>query len=221
MLKRKQKPLFPTKILSNNEIAPGIFTLEAEKKFDFTPGQVVAVALNHDEEPRLYSIASGHQKKHIRLLFDINPGGLLTPRLSQLLPGEEILMSEPFGRFLGSPEPAWWIATGTGIAPFVSMAESGLFNNKTLLHGARKPSDFWFSDLFAEQMGEHYLRFATREGGPGVMDGRLSHWLNIQTNLPTNIKYYLCGNANMVIEVRDILVNKGVPFENVIAEIYF
>ncbi|WP_462318478.1 FAD-binding oxidoreductase [Marinilabilia sp.] len=221
MLKRKQKPLFPTKVVDNKEIAPGIFTLETEKKFDFIPGQVVAVALSAREEPRLYSIASGKQNEHIRLLFDINPDGLLTPRLSKLNPGGEILMSEPFGRFLGSEEPAWWIATGTGIAPFISMAESGFSNNKTLLHGARKPSDFWFSDLFVQNLKTNYHRFATRESGPGIMDGRLSHWLNMQTNLPNNIKYYLCGNANMVIEVRDILVSKGIPFENVIAEIYF
>ncbi|PWD98975.1 ferredoxin--NADP reductase [Marinilabilia rubra] len=221
MLKRKQKPLFPVKVIANTEIAPRIYTLETEKKFEFIPGQVVAVALSPKEEPRLYSIASGNQSNHIRLLFDINPEGLLTPRLSQLQKGDEILMSEPFGRFLGSEEPAWWIATGTGIAPFISMAESGLCKNKTLLHGARKLSDFWFADLFAENLNADYHRFSTRENGPGITEGRLSHWLNMQSDLPNNIKYYLCGNANMVIEVRDILVNKGVPFENVIAEIYF
>lgn len=221
MPKRKQKELYPVRVLRKKEIAPGVFTLETEKQFDFIPGQVVAIAMDKEEEPRLYSIASGNNASHIRILFDINPEGLLTPRLTTLKPGDHILMSEPFGRFLGTEEPAWWIATGTGIAPFISMAESGLGKNKTLLHGARTSAEFWFSEYFSESMPENYLRFASRETVPEIQTGRLSHWLNTQSNLPTNIKYYLCGSANMVVEVRDILVSKGIPFENVVAEIYF
>jgi ferredoxin--NADP+ reductase len=40
-------------------------------------------------------------------------------------------------------------------------------------------------------------------------------------NLPTDENYYLCGSSEMVVETRDILVDKGVPFGNIIAEIYF
>ncbi|WP_016776588.1 ferredoxin--NADP reductase [Anaerophaga thermohalophila] len=221
MVKRKQKELFPVKVTGKREIAPGVFTLQTERRFDFTPGQVVAVALNRSEEPRLYSIASGVESDHIRLLFDINPDGLLTPRMAKLACGDQLLMSEPFGRFLGSDDPAWWIATGTGIAPFMSMAESGIHFNKKLIHGARTSGEFWFSGLFLNKMGENYLRFATRENAPGINSGRLTVWLARQENLPKDIKYYLCGNANMVVEVRDILLSKGVAYDNVVSEIYF
>ncbi|MGQ1891556.1 ferredoxin--NADP reductase [Thermophagus sp. OGC60D27] len=221
MIKRKQKELFPVKVVSNSEIALGFFSLETERKFDFVPGQVVAVALNNHEEPRLYSIASGNGKEYLRLLFDVNPEGLLTPRMARLSKGDELFMSEPFGRFLGSSDPAWWIATGTGIAPFISMAESGMAINKKLIHGAKTPGEFLFADMFIRKMGDNYLRFATRESGPGIYRGRLTHWLKEATNLPKEIKYFLCGNANMVVEVRDILVRKGVEIDHVIAEIYF
>lgn len=221
MPQRKQKELFPTKIIKKEEIAPGIFTILTEKKFDFIPGQVVAVALSPAEEPRLYSIASGNKASHIRILFDINPAGLLTPRMADLTPGDLVLMSKPFGRFLGTDEPAWWIATGTGVAPFISMAESGLGKNKKLIHGARTPNEFWFSEFFSTVLNDNYVRFATRETGPEIQSGRLTQWLKSQNNLPNNIKYYLCGNANMVVDVRDILVSKGIPYDNIIAEIYF
>ena len=221
MPQRKQKELYPVRIVENKEIAPGIFTILTEKKFDFIPGQVVAIALSKNEEPRLYSIASGNNAEYIRILFDVNPKGLLTPRLSTRKPGDELLMSAPFGRFLGTQDPAWWIATGTGVAPFISMTESGLGTNKYLIHGARKSEEFWFSTYFREQLGDNYSRFATQSTAPGIHAGRLTNWLNTQNNLPNNIKYYLCGNANMVVEVRDILVSKGVPYENVVAEIYF
>ena len=42
-----------------------------------------------------------------------------------------------------------------------------------------------------------------------------------ENELPKQIKYYLCGNPEMVVEVRDIILGKGVDFENIIAEIYF
>uniref|UniRef100_UPI0025BDC802 FAD-binding oxidoreductase n=1 Tax=Marinilabilia sp. TaxID=2021252 RepID=UPI0025BDC802 len=210
MPQRKQKELFPTKVLNKEEIAPNIFTILTEKKFDFIPGQVVAVALSPTEEPRLYSIASGNNACHIRVLFDINPDGLLTPQLATLTPGDLVLMSKPFGRFRGTEDPAWWIATGTGVAPFISMAESGLGKNKKLIHGARTPNEFWFAEYFSTVLKDNYVRFATRETGPGIQTGRLTQWLNTQNNLPDNIKYYLCGRANMVVDVRDILVSKGI-----------
>lgn len=203
------------------EIAAGIFTLETERKHDFIPGQVVAVSLSDNEEPRLYSIASGNNKDYTRILFDINPEGALTPRLAGLNPGEELLMSKPFGRFRGTEKPACWIATGTGIAPFISMTESGLHENKTLIHGARVREEFWFSDLFTSKMNDKYRRFATRDSGPGINTGRLTHWLDKQPGLQNDIKYYLCGSANMVVDVRDILVGKGISFENIVSEIYF
>jgi ferredoxin--NADP+ reductase len=36
-----------------------------------------------------------------------------------------------------------------------------------------------------------------------------------------DVKYYLCGKALMVVEVRDLLIEKGVDYANIIAEIYF
>ncbi len=31
----------------------------------------------------------------------------------------------------------------------------------------------------------------------------------------------LCGNAEMVVEVRDLLISRGIPFGQIRAEIYF
>jgi ferredoxin-NADP reductase len=103
------------------------------------------------------------------------------------------------------------------------MTESGLHFNKKLIHGARTSGEFWFSGLFFNKMEENYLRFATRENAPvpGIYNGRITAWLNHQKNLPKNIKYYLCGNAIMVVEVRDILLSKGIAYDNIVSEIYF
>lgn len=218
---RRRKEVLPAKVLSNHEMTPGVFVLEVEKNRDFIPGQVIAAAMSPNDDLRLYSIASGRDQSALRILFDVNPEGQLTPPMSRLQAGDTLYVSAPFGRFTKTPEGAWWIATGTGIAPFISMAESGEFVNRTLLHGARFLNQFYFAELFKEKMGDNYLRFCTAESSEEVVSGRLTTFINESDNILPERKYYLCGNANMVVEVRDLLLNRGVPFEHIIAEIYF
>jgi len=219
---RKRKKLFSHKVLSVEEIVPGYFTLSFNKKFDFIPGQVVAIAIHSDDDPRLYSIASGNNRLFMRVLFDVNPSGFLTPQLKALKKGDDILVSKPFGKFISSGENAWWIATGTGIAPFISMVESGIELPLKLLHGSRTLNQFLFQDLFQDNLKERYLRFCTNEEGKSdVITGRLTHWMKSEKELPKEIKYYLCGSPDMVVDVRDIILSKNVDFENIMAEIYF
>lgn len=220
-LARRRKEVFPVKIISNIEITPQVYVLEMEKKFDFKAGQVVAAAMHPDHNLRLYSIASGTQEPTLKILFDINPEGELTPNMAKMKPNDILYVSAPFGRFTNSPKGSWWIATGTGIAPFVAMAQSNEAEEITLLQGARQLNQFYFSDLFKEKMGDRYLRFCTTESHPDVLSGRLTTFLKENNDLIPTRKYYLCGNSNMVVEVRDLLLSKGVPFEQIIAEIYF
>jgi len=39
--------------------------------------------------------------------------------------------------------------------------------------------------------------------------------------LPTDRPYYLCGSEVMVVEVRDLLIARGIPFTRIFSEIYF
>lgn len=218
---RKKKDLHPVKIVSNKEIEKGIFIVDIERSWNFIPGQVIAVAMSPDDEPRLYSIASGINSPYFSILFDVKPDGVLTPSLSKTKPGDLIYISEPFGKFIDLGEPGYWIATGTGIAPFISMMESGLSSNKTLLHGARELRQFYLAEKFIASMGSRYLRFCTAETANDVISGRLTNYLKNSDTLLPDRKYYLCGNPEMVVGVRDVLINKGIPFDNILAEIYF
>jgi ferredoxin--NADP+ reductase len=42
-----------------------------------------------------------------------------------------------------------------------------------------------------------------------------------QDQLPQELHYYICGQATMAVETRDLLIEKGIPFGNIITEIYF
>lgn len=213
--------LIQVKILENNEIAPSVFVLGFERNIDFVAGQYIAVAINPADNPRLYSIASGTNDLSISILYSVNPDGELTPKLSLLKPGEQLYCSGPMGSFHATPGPSVWIAAGTGIAPFVSMWRSGMKDDIILIQGGRFLSSFYFRDEFTGTLGDSYIRCCTRENGEGIFQGRVTEWLTQQATLPVDRKYYLCGSAEMVVDTRDILIAKGIPFENIIAEIYF
>lgn len=216
----KHKLMKLVEITANKEIATNAYLIEFKKIFDFQPGQVVSLTINgHD--PRMYSIASGNDEYTLKILYDIKPDGELTPLLKHLKAGDFIKVSGPIGNFSTDDQPAYWIANGTGIAPFYSMFRSGLGKDKTLIHGGRTRNSFYFQDEFSGYFHEKYIRCASKDEGAGLFSGRLTTYLKEQNHLPANQKYYLCGSPEMVVEVRDILISKHIPFGNIIAEIYF
>jgi ferredoxin/flavodoxin---NADP+ reductase len=212
---------FPIQVLENSLIAPNTWLLSFPRFFDFIPGQVMGISLRSNDEPRLYSIASGNKQEEIWILYTRKPDGLLTPPLSVAQPGDTILITEPFGNFICKEDKAIWIATGTGIAPFASMIFSGQYHNKTLIHGNRGIEGIYFADVFKEKLGNNYHPCCSRMVFDGCFDGRVSAFIEKQENLDTNIPYYLCGVAEMVVDVRDLLISRGVPYNKIMAEIFF
>lgn len=219
--KNQQFELEEVTITGNEEISPGVHLISWMRICDFSPGQVVKIAADPMIAPRIYSICSGNDEPEIRVLFNVKEDGLLTPWLAGVIPGVKILVSKPYGSFKDDKKPAWWIATGTGIAPFYSMFRSGIAENKTLIHGVRKLDQFYFEDELEWAMGDRYVRCCSQEQSCNVFPGRVNKYLEEIKELPTDINYYLCGKAIMVVEVRDLLISRGIPYENILAEIYF
>lgn len=221
ILNPQEIQLIKTPVSKLEEIAPGVFIISFTRYFQFIPGQVVAINNGVEQSPRLYSITSGYTEPEVRVIFNLKEDGYLTPRLSQCIAGDKILVSKPFGNFTCQEEDAWWIAAGTGIAPFASMIFSGKAKKNVLIHGGRTMHSFYFQKEIAKRMGNRYIRCCSSECGNGVYEGRLSQYLLEYSSLPTDKKYYICGISEMVVETRDILISKGIPFEKIIEEIYF
>lgn len=207
-------------ITSNEEISPDVHLISVKRDFDFVAGQVVKLALDFESPPRIYSLCSGNKDTQASVLFNVKSDGNLTPRMAALRPGEKILISPPYGSFSGDTAPAWLIASGTGIAPYYSMLQSGLAQNKKLIHGVRNLNQFYFQDELENLLKDDYIRCCSRESAPGIFSGRITSYLETMESLP-DVKYYLCGNALMVVEARDILISRGISFSNIISEIYF
>ena len=217
----EKRKLNKKRINSIEQIAKDVFVLSFTRDFEFSAGQVVALNLTPEGQPRLYSIASGEKDSNIEILFDEKPGGKLTPFLSLLKPGDSIFVSAPFGNFCCNDEQAWFIASGTGIAPFVSMIRSGKGVGKTLIHGSRMDENFYFSALMEKKLGKKYIRCNSQQPDTAHFKGRLTQSLREQPFLHTDFKYYLCGSPEMVVDVRDLLISAGVPFQQIISETYF
>jgi len=217
----EKRQLMPKKVSSVQNIAAHVYVLRFKRDFDFIAGQVVAIDVTDNGQPRLYSIASAEKDEFVDILFDEQPKGRLTPKLSKLKPGDTIYVSEPFGNFNCTDDKAWWIAAGTGIAPFVSMARSGLGHNKMLIHGGRHDENFYFADELQQKLTYSYIRCCSQQADTINYKGRLTNWLKSKQTLPIDMKYYLCGSAEMVVQVRDILISRDVPFHNIISETYF
>ncbi|HAG17005.1 MAG TPA: oxidoreductase [Bacteroidales bacterium] len=213
--------LYKTIINRVEEITPDVFVLSFSRTEEFSPGQMLAVALQPKDQARLYSIASGNKENDYRILFNIQHQGYLTPRLSKVNVGDELYVSKPFGSFYGTLMADCWIAAGTGIAPFISMMESGLGEQKKLIHGGRAENSFYYAELFESKLKENYIRCSSLQTGEHYYHGRITAFLKQSNELSTKRNYYICGSSEFVVDVRDILIEKGVPYTQIIAEIYF
>ena len=207
--------------LTNNlEVSPGVHLISFNRDFEFNPGNVVKVAVDKTNPPRIYSICSGNKSDEVSILFNIKEDGFLTPKMAGMIPGDKILVSPPYGSFTGTTDKAWLIATGTGIAPFYSMLSSGLAKGKSLIHGVRFLNQFYFEDELEEKLDKRYVRCCSGESSCNVFPGRVTDYLEQLEELP-DVTYFICGQALMVVEVRDLLIRKGIGFEKIKSEIYF
>lgn len=209
------------RVVSNEMISNTTAVLKIKRPFSFKAGQCVNISVNKSIPPRMYSISSGEYDECVEILYKIVNTGRLTPLLKELKNDSNINISKPFGKFLISPQPAWLIATGTGISPFLSMILSGYSENKVLIHGNGNIQDFYYSPMLEKKLGKNYIRCYTGFEKCNLIRGRVMQYLGSLENLPKDNKYYLCGSAEMVVEIRDFLINKGIPFQNTLAEIFF
>jgi ferredoxin--NADP+ reductase len=211
----------PVRLSFMDEISAGVYLFGFPRYFKFKAGQVIGIALEEAGARRLYSICSGEEEDEVWILYNVIDEGYLTPRLSELASGDTLWITEPRGSFTCDPGPGIWIAAGTGIAPFYAMHRSGLSSGKTLIHGNRYLEQFYFFDQFSDMLGSRYIRCCSAEYDEEIYHGRVTQYLAEEENLDKELKYYLCGSAEMVVDTRDVLIRKGIPFDHIISEIYF
>jgi len=206
-----------------DQIDDNLFVLVLERNgLEFTPGDCVALH-TLDGASRPYSIASGNGEDELRFLIRTMPGGQVSPWLTARRPGDRVGVSPPFGWFRPGQHsdgaPSVFIATGTGIAPFLSYRES--FPEappQALLYGVRTISAAAGIDQLT---GWCNLSLAvSREPHPAHHFGRVTDRIN-SLSVSNETRCYLCGLESMVNEVSALLRQKGVDLFHIHREVFF
>jgi ferredoxin-NADP reductase len=185
--------------------------------FTFIPGQSVRFILDGIE--RDYSIASGPAEETLSFLVGLRAAGSMPARLDAISVDSSFLIEGPQGFFVHEPSgrPLILAATGTGIAPFLSMARAGL-RGFTLLYGAASAAEL----VHGEEAGaasKLYVPCVSHGSVAGGFAGRVTAWT--RTLLPPGeYDFYLCGRREMVRDMT-IIVDVRFPGSKVRTEIFF
>ena len=151
-------------------------------------------------------------------------GGAYSPVLTSTELGASLIFTGPHGYFIYRPsnKPAVFVATGTGIAPFLSIIRAGV-TDFTLLHGVRTAKSLYYEDIF-RRAARYYipcLSAAPQEAGSheNVFHGKVGHYL--AQHLPRGIyDFYLSGRQEMVRDVT-LLVDERFSGSLIYSEIFY
>ena len=213
-----------TEVINRKWFSEDAFEVELSRPrhFHFKPGHTIE--LIYQDQKRYYSLASAPGDPKLSLCVNFIEKGYFSPLLASAEIGFKLEFSGPHGYFTfsPSPRPPVFIATDTGIAPFVSMARSGM-RDFTLLHGARHAGQLYYQDLL--QMSAHmYLPIVWEipDGGhvsSGLFHGKMVNLL-AQHLKPGRYDFYLCGWQKMIKDVTH-LIDDRFPGSHVYTEVFY
>lgn len=225
------------KIIENTQVTPVIYKITAEVagEFAFLPGQFVMIESEHTDKKiaRAFSIASDSaHPKHITWYMQWHPESVVTDRIHKLPLGSEVHFGEARGLMTvptESHERIVYIATSTGIAPFLShlyyLADFRPSQAVTLLFGVRTEADIFALDEiqeFQKKLPNFVVKTTLSKPNPEYtgLQGRVTQHIRMDL-VEDDTLYYLCGNKQMVIDARKLLTEHGVKPTHIKFEIFF
>jgi NAD(P)H-flavin reductase len=194
-------------------------TVERPPDFHFRAGQ--RIRLLTAGKTRDYSLIPADRHDQLTLLIRSVADGVVSSHLGRCPLGTAFDFTGPSGHFIHRPSSrsAIWIATGTGIAPFVAMCRTGI-QGFVLLHGVRTVDDLYFRENI-EPAATRYipcLTSRTASPPPEAFPGRVTQY--VQNHLPEGeYDFYLAGRREMIAETMDI-VDQRFPASRVYSEIF-
>ncbi|MBH0064834.1 ferredoxin--NADP reductase [Psychrobacter sp. SZ93C1] len=238
------------------------FTVSRPDSFKFTAGQFVRLGVNPsrlkyyteqsgmsdadisdealDEDIfRAYSIISSPFDEVLEFFSIVIPDGAFTSQLQHLQVGDELLLNTlPFGFLTLAryqkplPKDLWLLATGTGLAPFLSMLQDLKtwedYEHIVLAYSARSIEELAyvekieglqedFGSLVENPAKLIFIPIVTREPVDGalserlpklLLDGTLQARAGIDLDIDTT-HVMLCGNPDMVDDTKEALKSLG------------
>lgn len=228
------------KVTDHHWLTPTVFQLSfvPEKPIEFLAGQFVSVIIpgagpKGRNLRRAYSIASVPEQETIELCITLVEGGPGSNYLNGLRPGDTLTVVAPYGDFIfktPAHRDACFIATGTGVAPFRSMVLSQQYKDSPprssrFIFGVRNIKEILYRDEVTSQVDTLWITALSREDQPHEeFKGRVTRYIQEANHGIdwANTDFYLCGNGDMISEVRDYLMEKrSVSKDAVFLEKYY
>ncbi|MGP5501108.1 ferredoxin--NADP reductase [Psychrobacter faecalis] len=188
---------------------------------------------------RAYSIVSSPFDEILEFFSIVIPDGAFTSQLQHLEVGDELLLNTmPFGFLTLAryqkplPKDLWLLATGTGLAPFLSMLQDLKtwedYEHIVLAYSARSTEELAYMDKI-ESLQEDFgslvdnpaklifIPIVTREPVEGalterlpklLLDGTLQARAGIDLDVDST-HVMLCGNPDMVEDTKETLKSLG------------
>jgi ferredoxin--NADP+ reductase len=215
------------------------FTATRNPAFRFESGQFTMIGLEIEGKPlvRAYSMVSPHYDEKLEFFSIKVPDGPLTSRLQHIREGDRILVGKkPVGTLvldnLLPGERLYLLATGTGLAPFMSLIRDPetyeRFEKVVLVHGCRQiaelaygetitqalPEDEYLGELIREKL--IYYPTVTREPFQNrgrvtdlIASGQLAADLGLPSLDVAGDRMMLCGSPQMLGDMKTLLESRG------------
>lgn len=227
------------KVLSVHRWAHNLFsfTMTRPAHFKFTAGQFARIGLmvNGELVVRAYSVVSSPFDENLEFFSIVVPDGAFTSNLQHLEIGDELYLDKTaygyltLARYqLPLAHDLWLLATGTGLAPFLSMLQDfetwTKYQHIHLIYSVRSTAELAYVDRIqeiAESFGEGHTGFKfvpiiTRDPNATLHDrlpvlienGELEKVVGQSLNSATS-HVMLCGNPQMVEDTKDALKQRG------------
>ena len=198
----------------------------------FIPGQYVHLSVPGTSDHRSYSFAnpaleSGRYTFYVKIL----ERGAMSDYLSRrVAPGDEMIVTGPFGRFYLRPvqRPILMVAGGTGLAPMLCMLDTLVAQNDTdfsvsLLYGANTPDEFFGDDQLAAYIDQGLdlsVEYCVVQGGDDWTGptGHITDLLRPDVLNGGDCDVYLCGPPPMIDAAEAWLSKNGISASDVHAE---
>ncbi len=215
------------------------FTTTRDTAFRFINGQFTMIGLPVNGKPllRAYSIASANHEETLEFFSIKVPEGPLTSRLQHLQPGDELIVGrKPTGTLLLQNllpgKVLWLLATGTGLAPFLSLIKDPetyeRFEKVVIVHGCRTQAELAYRQMFEHELHEHeylgelvknqllYYPTVTREKFRNegritelMESGKLYSDLGLPIPSVDNDRFMICGSPAMLKDLKQMLEAQG------------
>ena len=205
---------------------------------DDSVDEAANTALNEDIF-RAYSIVSSLFDEVLEFFSIVIPDGAFTSQLQHLQVGDELLLNTmPFGFLTLAryqkplPKDLWLLATGTGLAPFLSMLQDLKtwedYEHIILAYSARSTEELSYVEKIESLQEEFgslvdnpatltFIPIVTRESVEGALTERLPKLLlegTLQARAGIKLDIdsthvMLCGNPDMVEDTKETLKSLG------------